>query len=226
MSKMLATLALSGNKDAGIAAAADEVRTNAVQVILHGNRRNFSDTAEALRTDGAITKGGAYAQNAKGDVLGALIMAEGAALSAQAIIRPVFKGKPDAVQISRANDAAQGIADAFINAVQTSREARKVSRSKASKDDAKAKDDTSATAKDDTSATGEVVPTADNDAPAKLRAMVSSLTDERDALAAQLESVTAERDALAAQLEALRTVQAMPMAPKRANKGEALPLAA
>ena len=219
MSKMLAVIALSGDKAAALAAAADEVRTNAVQVILHGNRRNFADTAEALRNAGACTKGGTYAQNSKGDTLAALISAEAAALAAQAVIRPVMKGKADAMQATRANDAAQAIAEAFELAVVAAREARKVSRSKAGKSEAAPTAETM----------GEAAPTADNDNPSKLRAMVSALADERDALAAQLESVTAERDALAAQLEALRAVQAMPTAPKRAkraNKGEALPLAA
>lgn len=229
MSKMLAVIALSGDKAAALAAAADEVRINAVQVILHGNRRNFSDTAEALRNAGATTKGGNYAQNGKGDTLSALISAEAAALAAQAMIRPVMKGRADAVQATRANEAAQGISDAFEAAVTAAREARKIARSKAKGEGTgEAVPTVETVGTGEAVPTGEAMPTADNDSPVKLRAMVSALVDERDALAAQLKSVTAERDALAAQLEALRTVQAMPTAPKRvkrANKGEALPIA-
>ena len=234
MSKMLSVIALSGDKAAALAAAADEVRVNAVQVILHGNRRNFADTAEALRAAGACTKGGTYAQSGKGDTLAALASAEAAALSAQSAIRPIMKGKADAMQTARANEAAQGIADAFEVAVTAAREARKIARStKAStkgEGDGKAAPtaETMGEAVPTAETMGEAVPTADNDAPAKLRAMIAALADERDALAAQLESVTAERNALAAQLEALRAVQAMPTEPKRAKraKGEAMPIAA
>ena len=241
MSKMLSVIALSGDKAAALAAAADEVRTNAVQVILHGNRRNFADTAEALRAAGACTKGGNYAQNGKGDTLAALVSAEAAALSAQAAVRPIMKGKADAMQTARANEAAQGIADAFEVAVTAAREARKIARStKASTKgeaaptaetmgEAAPTAETMGEAAPTAETMGEAAPTADNDAPIKLRAMVSALATERDALAAQLEIVKAERDALAAELEALRAVQAMPTAPKRAKragKGEALSIAA
>lgn len=200
--KLLSIIALSGDKAAALSAAQDEVRTNAVQVILHGNRRNFGDTAEALRAAGAVTKGGDYAANTRGDVLAALIQAEGAALSAQANIRPVMKGKATPAETAMAETAAQAISDAFGDAVVTARETRVASR-KAKLAERKGAKQTEAGAAPE-AGEGEGVPNtvgADE---------LKGLMNERDAL-------REERDALRAELDALRAA-ALPAKPKRATK--------
>lgn len=239
--KLLSIIALSGDKSAALAAAQDEVRTNAVQVILHGNRRNFGDTAEALRAAGAVTKAGDYASNTRGDVLAALIQAEGAALSAQANIRPVMKGKATPAETAMAETAAQAISDAFGDAVVTARETRVASRKAKLAERKGAKQAEAAPEAAPGAGEGEGVGEgAPNTIGAdelkglmtkageaeKLRAMVSSLADERDALREERDALTEERDALRVELDALRAAS-MPAKPRRASKrAEALAAAA
>ncbi len=219
--KLLSIIALSGDKSAALAAAQDEVRTNAVQVILHGNRRNFGDTAEALRVAGAVTKGGDYAANTRGDVLAALTQAEGAALSAQANIRPVMKGKATPAETAMAETAAQAISDAFGDAVVTARETRVASRKAklAERKGAKQAEAAPEAAPEagEGEGVGEAAPKADSEDPVKLRAMVSALANERDALCEERDALCEERDALRAELEALRASM-MPAKPRRATK--------
>lgn len=223
--KLLSIIALSGDKSAALAAAQDEVRTNAVQVILHGNRRNFGDTAEALRAAGAVTKGGDYAANTRGDVLTALIQAEGAALSAQANIRPVMKGKATPAETAMAETAAQAISDAFGDAVVTARETRVASRKAKLAERKGAKQAEAGAAPEAGEGEGvgegegapEAAPKADSEDPIKLRAMVSALVKERDALCEERDALCEERDALRAELEALRASM-MPAKPRRATK--------
>ena len=215
--KLLSIIALSGDKSAALAAAQDEVRANAMQVILHGNRRNFGDTAEALRAEGGVTKSGNYAANTRGDVLAALIQAEAAALSAQASIRPVMKSKVTIAESAMAETAAQAISDAFGDAITTahenrvaSRKAKSLARKSAKAEAPKAEAPKAEAPKAEAAAPVQATPKADSEDPAKLRAMVSALTDERDAL-------LAERDALRAELDALRAAT-LPAKPKRKPK--------
>lgn len=116
MSKLLSVLAVAGNKDAAILQAADDVRANASMMIAHGNARNILDTLQALREDGAVTKGGDVAKSRKGAILASLLAAHDAAQSARLTFQGMYaehKGKPTVAMLETAGRMASGIADAF-----------------------------------------------------------------------------------------------------------------
>lgn len=199
-------LAFGNVKGASLAAALQGLEPALCHIMTAGNRRNIDDTAQALRDAGAVTKGGEYAANVKGDILHALIDAAEAAIRAQSEVRPDgMKGRATSQEQDKARDVAEALALAFADAVKQAAEARKASR----------KAPAPKPVKPAHVGEGEAGTLGDELTPAqpagedavKLRAMVSSLADERDALAAQLEAMTQERDALRAQLEALMTAK-------------------
>lgn len=116
MSKLLSVLALSGNADAAVLQAADDVRAATLQLILHGNSRNITDTADALRQAKAVTQSGEIAKNRKGAILSVLLQAHDEAQSRRNDFLRVHtghKGKPSADMTLQAETFAAQIAEAF-----------------------------------------------------------------------------------------------------------------
>ena len=231
-------LAFGNVKGASAQAAVQALEPALCHVLTAGNRRNIDDTVMALREAGAVTKGGEFAANVKGDILKALIDATEAAIKAQGTVRPDgMKGRATAQEQDAARAMAETICTAFLEAVKQAAEARKASRKAPAEKPVKGSATGEGEGEGEGSATGEgegegsATGEGEDLAPksidldelralqrqageaVKLRSMVSSLSDERDALADALAAVTQERDALKAQLAAM-------MAPKPAKRAK------
>ena len=192
-------LAFGNVKGASSAAAVQALEPALCHIMVAGNRRNIDDTCAALRDAGAVTKGGEFAANVKGDILKALIEAAESALKAQAEVRPDgMKGRATSQEQDKARDMAEELCKGFLEAVKQAADARKASRKAPAAKPVKPALEAEGMA--------EGVAVAEDAAPKsidELRALAwdaLKLRDERDALKAQLEAVTQERDALKAQL--------------------------
>ena len=216
-------LAFGNVKGASSAAAVQALEPALCHVLTAGNRRNIDDTAQALREAGAVTRGGEFAANVKGDILKALIEAAESALKAQAQVRPDgMKGRATAQEQDAARDMAEALCTAFLEAVKQAADARKASRkapaAKPAKPALEGEGEASAPGEGEASAPGVD----------ELRALqrqaweAVKLRDERDALADALAAMTQERNALKAQLATM--MEAKPA--KRAKKPAPAPVEA
>ena len=196
MSKLLSVIALYGDKSAALYAAADQVRDALVYAIRDGNTRNMTDTADAMREAGAVTKAGAYAQNKKGRILECLINAHDMGQSARVVYQSAHaghKGRPTAAMTDHARQLAAPIVEAFEQACTVALAPQPKARpADTAKPGEGSTDATTGTSADDA---GEV---------ARLKAALHLAETQLGEALAKLEQVTAERDRARATIKAMK----------------------
>ena len=212
MSKLLSVIALYGDKSAALYAAADQVRDALVYAIRDGNTRNMTDTADAMREAGAVTKAGAYAQNKKGRILECLINAHDMGQSARVVYQSAHaghKGRPTAAMTDHARQLAAPIVEAFEQACTVALAPQPKARpADTAKPGEGSTDATTGTSADDAGegSTDATTGTSADDAGevARLKAALHLAETQLGEALAKLEQVTAERDRARATIKAMK----------------------